>query len=38
VPSGETYVLNANSKRYSFNPRTISVTDELTDVDLIAAQ
>jgi hypothetical protein len=36
VPSSETYVLNANSKRYTFEPRTISVTDELTDVDLIA--
>lgn len=37
VPSGETYVLNANSRRYAFTPRTISVTDDLTDVDLVAS-
>lgn len=37
VPSGETYVINASSKRYTFTPRTISVTDEMTDVDMVAS-
>lgn len=36
VASGETYVLNATARRYSFNPRTISVNDQMTDVDLVA--
>jgi len=37
IPAGQTYVLNASAKRYSFEPRTLVVTDELTDVDLVAS-
>jgi hypothetical protein len=36
VRAGETYVMSVLSKRYQFTPRTISVADELTDVDFIA--
>jgi hypothetical protein len=37
VPVGVTYVLDARAKSYSFTPRTINVTDELTDLDLVAS-
>jgi hypothetical protein len=36
VRVGETYVLDVTAKRYQFTPRTVSVLDELTDVDFIA--
>jgi CSLREA domain-containing protein len=36
VPLGQTYVLNAVSKRYSFTPQVVSVTGELTALDLTA--
>ena len=38
VESGQTYVVGVASKWYVFSPRTISVSDELTDVDLVAEQ
>lgn len=36
VMAGETYLIGVTSKRYQFTPRTISVADELTDLDFIA--
>lgn len=36
VRSGETYTIGVSSKRYVFMPRTITVADELTDVDFVA--
>jgi hypothetical protein len=36
VQAGETYVISVNSKLFQFSPRTISVSDELTDVDFVA--
>lgn len=35
VTAGETYAVNVSSKRFQFTPRTVSVTDELTDLDFI---
>lgn len=36
VAAGQSYVLAVNSKRFTFTPRTLTVTDELTDVDFVA--
>ena len=36
VQSGGTYIMNAASRGYTFTPRAVSVTDQLTDLDLIA--
>lgn len=36
VATGETFILSAQSKRYQFAARAISVTDDLTGVDLMA--
>ncbi|MEP6944915.1 MAG: carboxypeptidase regulatory-like domain-containing protein, partial [Acidobacteriota bacterium] len=36
VEAGGTYILNVDSKRFSFTPRSISVDDELTNVELVA--
>lgn len=36
VPTGATYIISVASKRYTFTPRTIMVTDALTTVDLVA--
>ncbi len=36
VEAGQTYVVGVASKRYVFTPRTISVSDELTDLDFNA--
>ena len=36
LAAGQTYILSAESKRFQFAPRTISVTDDLTDIDLVA--
>ncbi len=33
---GETYLISPSSKRYQFTPRTISVLDELTEIDFVA--
>ncbi len=38
IPTGETYLLAADSKRYTFQPRTISFGDEMTNLDIIANQ
>ena len=35
VMVGQTYVVAVSSKRYEFSPRTISVLDELTDLDFV---
>lgn len=36
VPVGENYVIGVASKRFTFTPRAITVTDELDNVDLVA--
>jgi hypothetical protein len=36
VQSGGSYLLNATARGYIFTPRVVSVTDSLTDVDLMA--
>jgi hypothetical protein len=36
VEVGQTYVVSVASKRFTFTPRVISVTDELTDLDFVA--
>jgi Carboxypeptidase regulatory-like domain len=36
VPSGQDYVVNVNSKQYSFTSRLITVSDNLTDLDFVA--
>ena len=36
VPSGQTYLASVTHKRYTFQPRTITVNDELTDVNFVA--
>jgi hypothetical protein len=36
VTVGNTYVIGAKSKEYTFTPRIINVTDELTDFELVA--
>lgn len=36
VGAGETYVFNVHSKRYSFNPLIVTLTEELTNLDFTA--
>lgn len=36
IPSGGTYVVSVNSKRYQFTPRSISVGEDIADLDFIA--
>jgi len=36
VQAGETYILNAYSKRFSFAPQVVSVTEELTELNFMA--
>ena len=36
IPTGRTYLVNASVRRYTFTPRVISLTDQLTNVDLVA--
>ena len=38
VPVGETYVVSALAKRYTFAPQTVSVTDQVSSLNLIADQ
>ena len=35
---GETYTVTVESKRYTFTPRTVSMTDGIVDLDMIADQ
>jgi hypothetical protein len=35
IEAGGTYVVSVGSKRYSFSPRALHVTDTLTDIDFI---
>lgn len=37
VEVGQTYLLEARSKRYSFSPQVITVTEDLTGVDFVAS-
>lgn len=36
VPTGVTYTIEASSKRYNMDPRTLPVTDNVSDVDFTA--
>lgn len=36
VQSGQTYVVSVKTRRFRFQPMTVSVSDELTDLNLIA--
>ena len=36
VAAGETYILNASTKGYTFAPRVVSATEDLTDVNFTA--
>ena len=36
IEAGQTYIVSAQAKRYSFNSRVLTVLDELTDLDIIA--
>jgi hypothetical protein len=36
VPTGQTYLVSVDHKRYVFEPRTMSILDDLTGVDFIA--
>lgn len=36
VNAGETYIMNAFSKQYSFNPRVLAVNDDITDMNFVA--
>ena len=36
VQAGETYIIGVSSKQYRFTPRPVTVSENLTDVDLIA--
>ena len=38
VRSGETYVMRAAARRYSFSPRTISLTDQIADLNFVDGQ
>ena len=40
VPTGETYIVMVNSKRYTFNPSNmiINLTDGLDDVDFVGEE
>lgn len=38
VEVGRTYVVSIGSKRYTFTPRVINVTDELIDLDFVAIE
>jgi hypothetical protein len=33
VEVGQTYIFSVDHKRYTFEPRTISLSDDLTDLD-----
>ncbi len=36
IEVGQTYILSANAKQFSFEPRVISVSEDLFDIDLVA--
>jgi hypothetical protein len=36
IEAGQTYLINANLKRYSFTPRAVLAGDDLTNVDFVA--
>ena len=38
VPSGQTYVLSVNSKRYQFQPRVVSPNENLTGINFTAGK
>lgn len=35
IAAGETYVVSVASKRYNFAPRTVTVSDAITDLDIV---
>lgn len=38
IETGQTYVITAGSRRYRFLPRTITVNDSLTDINLVGIE
>ena len=38
VTSGQTYILQATQKSYTFQPKVLNVLDEMTDVNLVGAR
>jgi hypothetical protein len=38
VQSGETYMLRASARGYTFSPKTVTVSDTLTDIEFISGQ
>jgi hypothetical protein len=38
VATGQTYVISVNSRRFQFEPRVLTVTDDLSDIDFVASQ
>ena len=38
VQTGETYIISVTSKRYSFAPQVVNLTENLTDLNFIAVQ
>jgi hypothetical protein len=38
VQSGETFVMRASARRYTFSAKTVNVTDSLTDIDFTDGQ
>jgi len=38
IEVGDTYILNATAKGYTFAPRVVTVQDEVTDADMIAIE
>ncbi len=36
VEPGRTYIINGLSRRYTFSPQVVQVTDDLTNIDLVA--
>jgi len=40
VPTGETYIVTVNAKRYTFNPSSmvINLTDSLDEVDFVGEE
>lgn len=38
LTTGQTYVVSVSSKKHTFTPRTVSISDNITDFDIIADQ
>jgi hypothetical protein len=38
IPAGESYVISVRSKRHTFNPRLLAISDSISDLDLVAIE